>query len=301
MPLHCNSLNDPQIKSKLEAFKSHGVVTLENYLGCDQADAVLKEIEIVTARAEQELKLSWGNQAISFHSTNKENATRVENDFAHEAYFVASRDRSHVFYEAYDDVRQINRVGHALHKESSQPNLTNLINHQLLDFLKALAYVRPVCHLSVYIPKYGKGVGSKVRPHQENTFAYTCPTSALVLWIALEDACVDNACLWGILGSHRWPLKYISKLDRSANSRTFHQVSDIEIPDFDLQREYYTPLTVKKGDALIMHGNFVHASPVNHSDRSRKCLSLQFIETKNTNYPDFNWIWPRRNDFLYGE
>lgn len=43
-----------------------------------------------------------------------------------------------------------------------------------------------------------------VTPHQDATFLYTEPLGRVMgLWIALEDATVNNGCLWFIPGSHR--------------------------------------------------------------------------------------------------
>lgn len=43
-----------------------------------------------------------------------------------------------------------------------------------------------------------------VTPHQDATFLYTEPLGQVMgVWIALEDATLDNGCLWFIPGSHR--------------------------------------------------------------------------------------------------
>lgn len=43
-----------------------------------------------------------------------------------------------------------------------------------------------------------------VMPHQDATFLYTEPLGQVMgVWIALEDATLDNGCLWFIPGSHR--------------------------------------------------------------------------------------------------
>ena len=42
-----------------------------------------------------------------------------------------------------------------------------------------------------------------VVPHQDATFLMTNPSKVLGVWIALEDATKENACLWFIPGSHR--------------------------------------------------------------------------------------------------
>lgn len=42
-----------------------------------------------------------------------------------------------------------------------------------------------------------------VTPHQDATFLYTEPLGRVMgMWIALEDATINNGCLWFIPGSH---------------------------------------------------------------------------------------------------
>ncbi|MBC7386355.1 MAG: phytanoyl-CoA dioxygenase family protein, partial [Cryobacterium sp.] len=112
-------------------------------------------------------------------------------------------------------------------------------------------------------------------------------------------AMIENACMWGILGSNRMPLKYVSRVDHRLKKRHFEQNHSVSIPDFDLERKYYTPLEVRAGDAVFFHGNFVHCSPVNSSSRGRPAISLQFIETANTHYPETNWLQPPNRETLF--
>ena len=47
------------------------------------------------------------------------------------------------------------------------------------------------------------GGAAAVTPHQDATFLYTEPLGRLLgIWIALEDATLENGCLWFIPGSH---------------------------------------------------------------------------------------------------
>lgn len=39
--------------------------------------------------------------------------------------------------------------------------------------------------------------------HQDSTFLYTEPMKLMGFWIALEDATLENGCLWFIPGSHK--------------------------------------------------------------------------------------------------
>ena len=46
-----------------------------------------------------------------------------------------------------------------------------------------------------------------MRWHQDATFFDTAPISVTTFWFALEDATIDNGCLWAEPGRHRGPLR----------------------------------------------------------------------------------------------
>lgn len=45
-------------------------------------------------------------------------------------------------------------------------------------------------------------IGGEVMPHQDSSFLYTEPPSAVGLWLALEDASKSNGCMWALGSSH---------------------------------------------------------------------------------------------------
>ena len=51
------------------------------------------------------------------------------------------------------------------------------------------------------------GIGGEVRWHQDATFFDSTPISVTTFWFALEDATVENGCLWAEPGGHRGPLR----------------------------------------------------------------------------------------------
>ena len=59
---------------------------------------------------------------------------------------------------------------------------------------------------SMYIFKQ-PNIGGEVTCHQDATFLYTEPLRMVGLWFALEDATIENGCLWVIPGGHRLGLK----------------------------------------------------------------------------------------------
>ena len=98
----------------------------------------------------------------------------------------------------------INKVGHALHfldpvfSEYSQ-------SQKVKELVKSLGYKDPVLSQSMYIFKQGK-IGGEVTSHQDSTYLFTTPhQTCLGLWLALDDATVENGCLWARKGSHAEP------------------------------------------------------------------------------------------------
>ncbi|WP_419418625.1 phytanoyl-CoA dioxygenase family protein [Legionella sp. D16C41] len=282
-------------------YNQNGIIVLKNYINQIELAQLLTEIKTIQYDAELDVIQNWGNEIVCFYSKNPMKSDSQLNEYVTEPYFQESSHKAHVFYEIINNKRVINRIGHGMHliEKYSQMQQTVYRNAMLIKILQGIGFKRPICHLSVYIPKYPKGSGSEVKPHQESTFAYTEPTSVVVLWLALDDAYVENACMYGVIGSNRWPLKWVSQVNHQAKVRRFKQLNDVYIPDFVTEHNDYTPLEIKAGDALLFHGNFIHCSPINNSSYMRRALSFQFIETLGTIYPTNNWLQPPNNLYLY--
>ena len=283
-------------------YAEHGLIYLEDYFCDRQLAEVKEEIKTIEAQALQDLVDHWNGEKVTFFTKNPVSQMTLEKkeDFVTTDYFQKSAEASHVFFEEIQDELVINRIGHGMHLDPMNTAIHQSIyeNSQLQALLKSIGYVHPICLLSVYIPKLSNGFGSDVRPHQESSFAHTTPLSSLVLWIALEDATLENACMWGLPESHRLPLKYVSKVDHVQKKRDYFQINETKIPEFELKAPY-VPLEVKAGDALLFHGNFVHCSPQNNSLRSRKALTFQFVETHEVKFESFNWIRTPNSKILY--
>lgn len=285
----------------LNAYQKEGVIHLQHFLNKENISQILFELQQAQISAEYDLAKNWNNQKLIFYSKNPNLIENSKLDYVTHPYFLSSADKTHIFYEDLNGLARINRIGHGLHFSKCNPILQSIIygNDGLNLLLKMAEMKRPICQLSVYIPKFPHGIGSEVRPHQESTFAHTEPQTATVLWIALEDAAIENACMWGIQGSHRWPLNFVSRVNHLTKTRVFEKMNDLDIPPFDPENKIFIPLEIKAGDALFFHGNFFHCSPVNNSTQSRKALSFQFLDTMDCTYSETNWIQPRNNQYLY--
>jgi phytanoyl-CoA hydroxylase len=91
--------------------------------------------------------------------------------------------------------------------------------------------------------------------HQDEAHIPTRDRSLTAAWIALDDATVDNGCLWVIPGSHRHGVIY--------------PVRDQDDPRFDCTQEAYrfgyrdsdaVPVEVPAGAAVVFNGYLLHRS-----------------------------------------
>ena len=173
----------------------------------------------------------------------------------------------------------INKIGHALH--DLDPVFNNFSHRDDLDKIsKSIGFIDPKLLQSMYIFKQPK-IGGEVSCHQDSTFLYTEPESAVGFWVALEDATLDNGCLLVAKGSHKGPLR---KLFTKKNNK-MEMVTLDETPFENTD----TALEVKQGTLVLLHGRLAHYSSENKSNKSRHAYTLHVIEGKSK-YPKGNWL-----------
>ena len=132
-------------------------------------------------------------------------------------YFLGSGDKVRFFFEndALDSAgnltkakeKAINKIGHYLHVLSSPfAQLLKPESGQQLSYpasiAKSMGFKDPRCLQSMVICKQPE-IGGAVPPHQDSTFLYTDPPTAVGFWYALEDATKENGCLSFLPGSHK--------------------------------------------------------------------------------------------------
>jgi phytanoyl-CoA hydroxylase len=126
-------------------------------------------------------------------------------------------------------------------------------------------------------------IGGEVTCHQDSTFLYTEPFDIVGLWFALEDATIENGCLWAIPGGHRLGLQ--SRWVRTANDEMRFATLAAE----KWSEESLVPLEVSKGTVIVLHGLLPHKSLANRSSKSRHAFTLHVI-SGNCSYPESNWL-----------
>lgn len=210
---------------------------------------------------------------------------------AQQLYFLESGDKIRFFYEqnATDnegnlikDKRQsINKIGHALHDLDPVFNLFSR-SHSIATLIKDLEIADPLLVQSMYICKQ-PFIGGEVTCHQDSTYLYVKDHPVTGLWFALEDATLENGCLWAIPGGHHSGLK--SRMTRDKNNNVVTKTFD----DSPWDLEKMIPLEVPRGSLIVLHGKLPHMSKENISSISRHAYTLHVISGQGE-YAEDNWL-----------
>jgi phytanoyl-CoA hydroxylase len=91
--------------------------------------------------------------------------------------------------------------------------------------------------------------------HQDELFIPSRDRSLTAAWIALDDATVENGCLWVLPGSHRPGILYP---DRDHHDPRFD--CEVEAYDFPYRDEDAVPVQVTAGSVVIFNGYLLHRS-----------------------------------------
>lgn len=262
---------------QMTQFQQNGYLVLPNFKST-------AEIAAVRARADQIVRDFDAAESKPIFTT-KEQEKKIDQ------YFLDSANKISCFFEeeAFDEsgkLRQekalsINKIGHALH--DLDPVFSAFSRGpQLAQVAQDLGLAQTQIWQAMYIFKQ-PGIGGEVRWHQDASYFDTVPISVTTFWFALEDATLENGCLWVEPGGHRSPLR--ERFVREGDQVRVEKLDHTPWPGDATA----VPLEAKAGSLVCFHGLLPHYSAPNRSAISRHAYTLHVTDGRS-HYSEQNWI-----------
>lgn len=196
------------------------------------------------------------------------NAVRLEPD-AEERGLVTDANRYALLF----------KIGHRM--QATDPVFRDAACHpRVVAVLQELIGPDVKCVQTMYIDKPpGIGVGQPY--HQDSHYLKTDPDTLMAVWIALDDADVENGCLHVIPGSQGEPV-YPHETPVDPAQRTIY----IEVHSARERAEVAVPLP--RGSGVFFPGHMLHRSGNNRSDRTRRAFVAHYADARSR--------WLRQDD-----
>ena len=183
--------------------------------------------------------------------------------------------------EDRDDESQVFqiRTAHLRH-----PIFRMLVNDsRLLDMVECLLGpdLRLIHYQGIYKPPH---TGGEVGWHQDNYYFNVAENRTVSVWLAVDDATVENGCMWYLPGRHRERLDHTQLWDTAHKKGFYFAVRDLDDSGA-------MPAEVRKGGFSIHHCLMPHRSLKNRTGQPRRGLAMHFMDAKMPN-PEMLRILP---------
>ncbi|CEQ41115.1 SPOSA6832_02807 [Sporobolomyces salmonicolor] len=288
MVFHLSSIQRQQ-------FDDDGYLVLKGFFSQDQAQTLLERSKKLLSEFDLE-----GHPLTQF--VGSEEAEDGKKKHVGDDYFLSSGDKIRYFFEpaAFTDGKlnrpkelAVNKIGHAL--AMLDPEFRRFtFSEDMKTLAKELAFHRDPRVLQSMVICKNAEVGGKVSSHDDSTFLYTKPLSAMGFWFALEDCTSENGCLSFVPGSHK-----VNKITKRLARMPEGGTSIVPVPgeedapkvDWDKEGVNWVAAPCEAGDLVLIHGSVIHRSERNLSQKSRFIYTFHTIEG-DAEWDDKNWLQP---------
>jgi len=267
--------------SQKRGFNDEGYIVLPGFKSPAELSALKTRANEIAAAHD----FGTNREVFSTTSQRGPQADRVQD------YFLGSANEIRCFFEedafgADGELTQplaqsINKIGHAMHDLDP---VFSAFSHgdKLAGLAKDVGLHQPQIWQSMYIFKQAR-IGGKVDWHQDGGFFMTTPQSVTTFWFAVDDATLENGCLWVEPGGHKGKLR--QQFVRDGRKTKLVDLDTTPWPDTTTA----TPVEVKAGTLVCFHGLLPHYSAPNTSDKARHAYTLHVTDGACDYAPD-NWI-----------
>ncbi|KNC81189.1 hypothetical protein SARC_06472 [Sphaeroforma arctica JP610] len=274
---------------QIRQYHDEGYLVVENFASDEECQALKGRMA--------ELISDWNVEDTSVFTTKEQARTSDDHfmDSANRISFFLEEDAEKNGMLQKDKSHAINKAGHALHIHD--PVFKNFVQSgKVSSAVHKMGYKSPSLVQSMYIFKQPK-IGGEVTEHQDSSFLTTNPPSCLGLWVALEDATLENGCLWGRPKSHKGGVYSYFTRNTNPNWKEDGETRMVmkptsTAPDPKTEGDSYVPLMMKAGDAVFLHGAFMHKSYANKSGKARHSFQLHLVEgpSGGAQWSEGNWL-----------
>ncbi|KAF9227455.1 phytanoyl-CoA dioxygenase [Gyrodon lividus] len=289
-------------QQQVDQFYQDGYIRIPSFLSQDQVSSLLQRSKVLLDEFSPE------DHPLTKFTTSDKNHVGDE-------YFLNSGDTIRYFLEedAVDDnykltrdkTKAVNKIGHALHVLDPVFRKVTLENEKLKVVTRDLKFHHdPVALQSMVIFKQPQ-IGGAVPEHNDSTFLYTSPPTALGFWIPLERCTPTNGALSFLPGSHL-TAPITKRFVRMPGGGTgFEQISPPVPPKSatdatakvtgktSASEGHYILEACEPGDLVLIHGNVLHKSERNTSSQTRYAYTFHMIDTPPyAHYDEKNWLQP---------